>query len=110
MSCTPAYDVSTVAGVLMENFPGYGRGWGFGGPARGFAVHPSDPDIAALTNLGGVYVPLNGGKSWTQRYTAPTEPNRALPTTRPNAPDVTAAWNPDRRAARTSLAITHNRI
>src|SRR5439155_1333532 len=67
MRWTPAYDVGTVAGGWMENFPGYGRGWGFGGPARGFAVHPSDPDIAALTNLRGVYVTLNGGKRWTQR-------------------------------------------
>ena len=106
MSWTPAYDVGTVAGGWMENFPGYGRGWGFGGPARGFAVHPSDPDIAVLTNLGGVYVTLNGGKSWIQRYTAPTEPNRALSTTRSNGLDVTSVWNHYRRGARTFLANT----
>src|SRR5439155_1320748 len=106
MRWTPAYDVGTVAGGWMENFPGYARGWGFGGPARGFAVHPSDPDIAVLTNLGGVYVTLNGGKSWIQRYTAPTEPNRALSTTRSNGLDVTSVWNHYRRGARTFLANT----
>lgn len=101
-----AFDVARVRGGWMENVAGYGRGWGFGGTARGFAVHPRNPDVAIFTNLGGVYVTLDGGRSWMQRYTTPTDPARELTTTRSNGLDVTSVWNHYRRGARSFLMNT----
>lgn len=103
MTWRPVYDVANVRGGWLENAPGYGRGWGFGGPARGFAVHPGDSRIAMLTNLGGVYVTLDGGKSWFQRYTKPADVGGEPRPTRTNGLDVTTSWNHFRRGSRTFI-------
>ena len=34
---------------------------------------PNDPDRIIVTHDGGVSVTLNGGKTWTQRFTQPTQ-------------------------------------
>lgn len=42
--------------------------WGWGGPALGFAVCPTDPDVAVYTNAGEVYITADGGRSWRCAY------------------------------------------
>lgn len=103
---TSVYDVANVSGGWMEKAEGYGRGWGFGGPPRGFAVHPRNPNIALATNLGGVYVTIDGGKRWTERYTTPADAAPDSPASATNGLDVTTVWNHYRRGSRTFLANT----
>jgi photosystem II stability/assembly factor-like uncharacterized protein len=42
--------------------------WGWGGPAQGFNVCSSNPDVALFTNNGELYTTRNGGKHWQCAY------------------------------------------
>lgn len=50
-------------------------GWDFGEYALGFAVSPSDPRRAVLTDLGFVHVTTDGGANWQAAYVAPADRN-----------------------------------
>lgn len=44
------------------------RGWGYGECAMGFTVAPTDPNKAAITDLGFIHITTNGGSTWKQGY------------------------------------------
>lgn len=51
------------------------RDWGYGEYALGFAVSPSDPGRAILTDLGFAHVTTDGGANWHQAYVLPSGEN-----------------------------------
>lgn len=53
------------------------RGWGYGEYALGFAVAPTDGNVAAFTDLGFCHVTNNGGTTWRQAYVDPSTENPA---------------------------------
>lgn len=53
----------------------YFFGWSWGGDALGFAVSPSNPDYAAVTDYGFLHLTTNGGTAWTQAYVDPSDAN-----------------------------------
>ena len=71
------------------------RSWGFGGPAIGFCVSPSDPDVAMLTNMAELYTTHDGGDSWQCAYSRCAAPTGILREGQPwtsNGLEVTGAW------------------
>ena len=51
--------------------------WSYGEYALGFNVCPTDPDRAAISDLGFVHVTTNGGATWSQAYVHPSDQNAA---------------------------------
>ncbi|MBP7429857.1 MAG: hypothetical protein KBC05_10510 [Candidatus Hydrogenedentes bacterium] len=49
--------------------------WSYGEYALGFNVCPTDPDRAAISDLGFVHVTTDGGAAWNQAYVHPTDQN-----------------------------------
>jgi hypothetical protein len=76
------------------------RGWGFGGPARGFAVSRGDPDCAMFSNAGALYTTRVGGmgpttpgsRPWRAAYTSPATTRSADQPWSPVGLGVTTAW------------------
>jgi hypothetical protein len=72
-----------------------GWGFGFGGGAHGLAVSPQGAGTVLFTNNAAVYGSINGGTSWTPRYTTQISPG--VPTLssswQTNGLDITNAWN-----------------
>lgn len=56
---------------------GGARSWGYGEYALGFAVSPSDPNRAIITDLGFAHVTADGGATWHQAYVRPATENPA---------------------------------
>jgi hypothetical protein len=56
---------------------GGARSWGYGEYALGFAVSPSDPNRAIITDLGFAHVTADGGTTWHQAYVRPATENPA---------------------------------
>lgn len=73
------------------------RGFGFGGPPWGLAVCPPDPDIAAFTHAGGVYVaPPHGNVGeldWVAAYTTPVGSRTPNQRWLSNGTEVTTVWH-----------------
>ncbi len=73
-------------------------GWDFGEYALGFAVSPSDPRRAVLTDLGFVHVTSDGGATWQAAYVAPADrnqPGTAIPGGKPyhsSGVEQTSVW------------------
>lgn len=78
------YNVANLTGGWLEQK----FGWGWGGPAHGFAVHPANVQTAIFTNSGAAHVTTNGGATWSQEYTQGS--GSAWTTT---GLDVTTTWN-----------------
>lgn len=53
------------------------RAWSYGEYALGFAVAPSDPNTAVITDLGFAHMTADGGSSWRQVYVAEADANAA---------------------------------
>ena len=75
------------------------RGWGFGGPAWGFVVAPSNSDILVFTNQAVCDICENGTSAslqWDNRYTQLTSPAGSQLTPaerwRSTGLDVTTVW------------------
>ncbi|HOW96378.1 MAG TPA: hypothetical protein PK634_01190 [Kiritimatiellia bacterium] len=49
--------------------------WSYGEYALGFNVCPTDPNRAAISDLGFVHVTTNGGVNWSQAYAQPSDQN-----------------------------------
>ena len=77
---------------------GGARGWGYGEYALGFAVSPTDPNRAIITDLGFAHVTADGGATWHQAYVRPATENPAnatIPLTKSylsNGLENTTAW------------------
>ncbi len=69
--------------------------WGFGGPALGFHVCSSNPDVAIFSNYAELYLTRNGGGNWhsaySQRVTSRGEPRRDQAWTSRGL-EVTTCW------------------
>lgn len=52
--------------------------WGWGGPAIGFNVCPTNPDVAMYTNAGEIYITKDGGKSWQCAYSRRVNPQGSV--------------------------------
>jgi len=53
------------------------RDWSYGAGALGFAVSPVDVNKVAFTDLGFTHLTTDGGATWKQAYTSPTDQNPA---------------------------------
>jgi photosystem II stability/assembly factor-like uncharacterized protein len=51
------------------------EGWWYGEYALGFAVAPTNADIAVITDLGFAHITTDGGTSWRQMYVATGDQN-----------------------------------
>ncbi len=73
----------------------YDFNWGWGGPALGFDVSDSDPDVVLFTDSGQMHVTTNGGIDWHQTY-ATYAPNQGAPQKSrewsSNGLNVTSVW------------------
>ncbi|MBK9332668.1 MAG: hypothetical protein IPM96_09790 [Ignavibacteria bacterium] len=62
---------------VFTGWAGHGgdRGWSYGEYALGFQCSPSDPDKAAITDLGFPHITTDGGVTWRQAYVDPSDQN-----------------------------------
>lgn len=75
-----------------------GLGWGSGGPAKGLATAPSNPNVVLMTNLGVVHKTEDGGQGaspdWQAKYTTKVmQPGVASPRWRTSGLEVTTTWH-----------------
>ncbi len=76
MHCTG--NANVVTGWSGDDSGGWNwKKWSFGECALGFAVHPTDPQRAVLTDFGFIHVTTDGGASWRQAYVTPATENAA---------------------------------
>jgi Lamin Tail Domain len=80
-------------------------GFGLGGPPRGLAVAPADPDLAVMVNTAAAYATADGGAGapagqpdWYQRFTTPAGSGW-----RTSGLDVTSVWNYEIHPAKPQL-------
>jgi hypothetical protein len=90
---------NVIPGWLDEAEPPVRRGWGFGGPAWGFTVAPSNSDVAVYVNQAVCNICEDGtaaAPQWDNRYTVLTSPPGSVLTSserwRSTGLDVTTVW------------------